>query len=180
VTVLSLRRLHHDATAPEDLSYFGGGISWWPSLIALADRERRKPAACALVAPTMLEQIYTSVVRAADGAAEIGVAFIHGDCTPYHWILHSGEVVGLIDFGEAGLGDPAWDLVVLTRWDPDELPEVLAGYDADAAFDAHVNDVYTPYAALRILIALNWLAEHGRDPSPDVSELVRFVGAAQC
>lgn len=117
---------------------------------------------------------------AAGGADETAVAFIHGDCTPYHWILQAGEVGGLIDFGEAGLGDPAWDLVVRTRWDPGELPKVLAGYEADAAFEAHVHDVYKPYSALRILIALNWLAEHGRDPSPNASKLASLVGATQC
>lgn len=175
-----LRRLHHDVIAPPNLPYFGGGPSWWPSLIALADRELRKPAARALVPPTILDEVHQSVVQAAEGAAEIGVAFIHGDCTPYHWILQAGEVAGLIDFGEAGLGDPAWDHVVLTRWDPGELPRVLAGYGADAAFEAHVHDVYRPYSALRILIALNWLAEHGRDPSPNASELARVVGVTLC
>jgi len=118
-----------------------------------------------------LDEVYRSVVHAAEGAGEIEATFIHEDCTPYHWILRDDHVAGLIGFGEAGLGDPAWDLVVLTRWDPGELPKVLAGYEADATFEAHVHDVYTTYAALRALVALNWLAEHGRDPSPNTAEL---------
>ncbi|WP_025693239.1 phosphotransferase [Paenibacillus zanthoxyli] len=38
---------------------------------------------------------------------------IHGDLAPYHIIEESNEVVGIIDFGVSGYGDPAHDVSVI-------------------------------------------------------------------
>lgn len=38
---------------------------------------------------------------------------IHGDLAPYHIIEESNKIVGVIDFGVAGIGDPAHDVSVI-------------------------------------------------------------------
>lgn len=42
-------------------------------------------------------------------------ALIHGDLTPYHLIFNkeAGKLSGIIDFGLAGIGDPAYDVGIL-------------------------------------------------------------------
>jgi aminoglycoside phosphotransferase (APT) family kinase protein len=37
---------------------------------------------------------------------------VHGDLLPGNLLLRDGRLVGLIDFAEAGVGDPACDLMV--------------------------------------------------------------------
>lgn len=40
---------------------------------------------------------------------------LHGDIEPDHVYVESGEISGLIDFGDAKLGDPVYDLVTIGR-----------------------------------------------------------------
>ena len=37
-------------------------------------------------------------------------ALIHGDLAPYHILFDGNRITGVIDFGVAGIGDPALDL----------------------------------------------------------------------
>ncbi len=39
--------------------------------------------------------------------------FIHGDLAPYHILEESNSIVGIIDFGVSGFGDPAHDVSVI-------------------------------------------------------------------
>ena len=61
---------------------------------------------------------------------------IHGDLAPYH-VLHdpeTGELTGILDFGVAGLGDPAVDLAcLLTVWGESESARLLSSYAGDVA-----------------------------------------------
>ena len=100
---------------------------------------------------------------------------LHGDCAPYHWFLDEGRVSGVIDFGDVGTGDPMQDLAVLTLWDHDRLPAVLAGYDADDALRARVRHTVRAYRVLRHLAAVAWLLDHDIDPEPTCLELERLA-----
>jgi aminoglycoside phosphotransferase (APT) family kinase protein len=171
-----LRRLHEVLRPPAALPMFGdGGPTWWQSLARTAEREVDAAGTRTLLPPGLRRHLGRLLEQAFDRDDEIRLVPIHGDCTPYHWLLRDDDVVGLIDFGESGLGEPAWDLVTLTRWDPEELPRVLDGYGASPAFAAHVHNVFMPYSTLRSLVALNWLVRHGRDASPNVFELMRVA-----
>jgi len=97
---------------------------------------------------------------------------IHGDCSPQHWLVAApGGPVRPIDLGDAGLGDPVYDLVVLTLTQPHHLPAVLDGYGADVDLRAHVAAAARGYRALRLGGEMVWLIDHGFDPSPTIPRL---------
>ncbi|MGH3648234.1 MAG: phosphotransferase, partial [Micromonosporaceae bacterium] len=87
----------------------------------------------------------------------------------------AGAEVAAIDFGDGGLGDPVWDLVVLTHWDAERLPAVLAGYRPDPATRDRLRQLYRPYQISRHLLAVEWLTDHGYDPAPTLDELTRIA-----
>ncbi|MFD1948949.1 aminoglycoside phosphotransferase family protein [Nocardioides aestuarii] len=87
-------------------------------------------------------------------------AFTHGDLQCSHvFVVEDDEVTGVLDWSEAGRGDPAYDLAVLTMGHREHLEDVLAGYGADVDLDA-----VRGWWSLRSLTAIRWLMEHGFDP----------------
>ncbi|NMP21287.1 phosphotransferase family protein [Sulfobacillus harzensis] len=60
---------------------------------------------------------------------------IHSNPGPTHTFVDpvTGEFQGLIDFGDAFVTHPAWDL---RRWTPREREALLAGYEADRTVEA--------------------------------------------
>lgn len=54
---------------------------------------------------------------------------IHGDLVQNHLLLDPSRRLGVIDFGELALGDPAWDLAVLSSYDDWVGPFMLESYD---------------------------------------------------
>jgi aminoglycoside phosphotransferase (APT) family kinase protein len=86
--------------------------------------------------------------------------FVHGDLQVAHVFVEDDEVVGVVDWSEAGRGDPTYDLAILTLGHPEHLGDVLAGYGADVDVD-----VVRAWWSLRSLTAIRWLVEHGFDPS---------------
>ena len=70
-----------------------------------------------------------------------------------------GEVVGIIDWSEAGRGDALYDLASLTVVHQEHLGDVVAGYGADVDLD-----VIRAWWSLRTLLVVRWLIDHGYDP----------------
>jgi hypothetical protein len=85
--------------------------------------------------------------------------FAHGDCQISHVFVDGDEVTGVLDWSEAGRGDPLADLATLTLGHEEHLGDVVAGYGADVDLD-----VIRGLWSLRSLLALRWLVEHGFDP----------------
>ncbi|MDH3706998.1 MAG: phosphotransferase, partial [Acidimicrobiia bacterium] len=120
----------------------------------------------------------------ADGAAlvtarltgEVNGVQIHGDCQPDHFLLDDDRrrVVGVLDFGDAGRGDPLWDIAVLTFDHADRVDAVLGGY-ADPALAERAATELTGYWALRCLTEIRWLAEHGYDNTTTRERLERLL-----
>ena len=89
-----------------------------------------------------------------------------------HDDLHSNNITWsgtmatsrIIDWGDASIGDPMWDLAVLLLDDPEHEADVLSGYGASPAFAERAR----AYRLLRHLGAINWLVEYGFDPTPSV------------
>jgi aminoglycoside phosphotransferase (APT) family kinase protein len=76
------------------------------------------------------------------------------------------EVIGVIDWSEAGRGDAMYDLASLTLGHPEHLGDVSAGYGADVDLD-----VIRAWWSLRSLTAIRWLVEHGFDPAAPGCEI---------
>ncbi len=58
---------------------------------------------------------------------------IHGDLTPYHilFLPEKGEITGVIDFGVAGLGDPALDIgTLITNYGEQFVSRIKTTYPA--------------------------------------------------
>jgi Ser/Thr protein kinase RdoA (MazF antagonist) len=119
--------------------------------------------------------IGTSVDRALDvilGSMPAGLTTIHGDCMPKHLILDDGGGAAFIDFDAAGVGDPRFDLAVLTTYAPERLDALLAGY----GIDGHdVRAGVQAYWIVRLLRSLNWLADHGYDPDAARERLIELA-----
>jgi aminoglycoside phosphotransferase (APT) family kinase protein len=86
--------------------------------------------------------------------------FTHGDLQVAHVFTDGDEITGVIDWSEAGPGDAAYDLAILTLGHQEHLGDVIAGYGAEVDLD-----VIRAWWSLRSLKAGRWLIEHGFDPS---------------
>jgi aminoglycoside phosphotransferase (APT) family kinase protein len=85
--------------------------------------------------------------------------FTHGDLQLTHVFVDGGEIVGVVDWSEAGPGDALFDLAILTLGHEEHLGDVIAGYGTDVDLD-----VIRAWWSLRSLVAARWLIEHGFDP----------------
>ncbi|GAA1274664.1 phosphotransferase [Sphaerisporangium rubeum] len=85
-------------------------------------------------------------------------AFTHGDLQIAHVFLDDDEVTGVIDWSEAGQGDPLYDLATFTLGHEEHLDDVIAGYGAGIDLG-----VIHAWWSLRSLLAVRWLVEHGFD-----------------
>lgn len=103
-----------------------GADSWEKGLRGFTDR------ILADVVPLLNRDIGTRVVEKIEvflsnpTNLEFQPVLIHGDLAPEHVMVHKGEI-GIIDFGDCGLGDPAYDV-----W-----PELMPWYHGsiDASFE---------------------------------------------
>lgn len=93
--------------------------------------------------------------------------FVHGDLQPAHIFLREdGTVSGVIDWADAGVGDPHYDLAVLTVGHSEHLEPVLEGYDRPVD-----RDLIRGFWSWRRLGSVRWMIEHGFDPTGDINAL---------
>ncbi|WP_221329033.1 phosphotransferase [Actinoplanes sp. L3-i22] len=85
--------------------------------------------------------------------------FTHGDLQITHIFTDGDRVTGVLDWSEAGRGDPMFDLATLTLGHEDRLADVLAGYGPGSDLAA-----IRAWWSLRSLLNVRWLAGHGFDP----------------
>ncbi|HEX2419641.1 MAG TPA: aminoglycoside phosphotransferase family protein [Micromonosporaceae bacterium] len=171
----TLCRLHHDA-APDGVPGFGGSDDWcgWFQGWLPEARQRTRE-----LLPVPVAERLSRVLEA--GYAMLGAPpkrLLHGDCTSIHWRIRDDGVAGMLDLGDACVGDPVWDLVVLTHWDAQRLPVVLDGYRAGPELRERVHRLFQPYRVTRHLLAVDWLLGHGYDPGPTIRELTRLANDA--
>ena len=86
-------------------------------------------------------------------------AFTHGDLQISHVFVDGDEITGVLDWSEAGQGDPLYDLATLTLGHEERLGDLVAGYGIDVDLD-----VIRGWWSLRSLLGIRWLIEHGFDP----------------
>ncbi|MFF4398628.1 phosphotransferase family protein [Streptomyces sp. NPDC001480] len=85
--------------------------------------------------------------------------FTHGDFQITHVFVDGDEITDIIDWSEAGQGDALFDLATLTLGHEEHLGDVVAGCGTDVDLD-----VIRAWWALRSLLGVRWLVEHGFDP----------------
>ena len=85
--------------------------------------------------------------------------FTHGDLQVAHVFVDGDEVTGVLDWSEAGPGDPLDDLATLTLGHEEHLADVLEGYGGEVDLD-----VIRGWWSRRSLLVIRWLMEHGFDP----------------
>ncbi len=164
----TLRRLHDHATT-DGVTAPAGSNDWFHGFLPRARRRIRE------LCPA---DIAAGLCGVLDVGADDDVSpgcLLHGDSASIHWRIGGDGAAGMLDFGDAGVGDPVWDLVVLTHWDEARLPAVLDGYRADSPLRARVRRLYEPYRVVRHLLAVDWLVDHGYDPAATLRELSRIA-----
>ena len=101
--------------------------------------------------------------------------FTHGDPQPAHVFVDDHDaVVGVIDWADAGRGDPLSDLAILTVGFEERLADVVRGY-GDPMVEADL-DVIRGHWAARRLRSVRWMIEHGFDATGDVAALLLMAG----
>jgi aminoglycoside phosphotransferase (APT) family kinase protein len=146
----AVRRLH-DARPPP-----------WPGK-TLAELEGRLDGECtwlltAGVLPKKLIVRNREIAKAA--LRPWTTVFAHGDLQLTHVFVEGDEITGVVDWSEAGPGDPLYDLAILTLGHEERLGEVIDGYGSGVDMD-----VIRAWWSWRSLVAIRWLVEHGFDPS---------------
>ena len=173
-----LARLGEPSTAPSAAWNAAGAVARrlhdaplppWPSRRRGLDRAAILDGECAwLVSNDVLPADVVSRNRefAAAALPPRAPVFAHGDLHVAHVFVDGDEITGVLDWSEAGQGDPMYDLACLTLGHREHLGDVVAGYGAEV--DA---DVIRGWWSLRSLTAIRWLLEHGFDPSAPGCEM---------
>ncbi len=106
-------------------------------------------------------------------------AFTHGDLQVSHVFVKDDVLTGVLDWSEAGQGDPLYDVALLTLGHEQHLADVIAGYGTDVDLD-----VIHGYWSKRGLLSIWWLAAHGLDPFVPGAEVdvlrARNVRSGRC
>ncbi|HLN06624.1 MAG TPA: phosphotransferase, partial [Acidimicrobiales bacterium] len=171
-----LRILHMEPQRLDLPRFHRGGGTWLDCCQQSLVEEIRWGNSAGFLSDGAAESLRESGLASLDLDEEPRLTFIHGDLQPDQVLLRrpEGRVAAFLDFGDAGAGDPAWDLVVLSIHDPDRLAILLDGYRAIAKFAEHVEQVRLAYRLLRHLSVASRLAEHELDPQPEVQMALRL------
>ncbi|WP_107115884.1 aminoglycoside phosphotransferase family protein [Streptomyces globisporus] len=148
----AIRKLH-DAPLPPRVGRAGRGVG---ELATELDAE------CALLVANglMPADLVTRNRQVAEAALRPWTpAFTHGDLQIAHIFVEGDAVTGIIDWSEAGWGDALYDLATFTLGNEEHLDDVLVGYGGDIDLE-----VIRGWWAVRSLLAVRWLIEHGFDP----------------
>ncbi len=99
--------------------------------VALAERLSHPVARAAVESASL--RVRRALERAADVQPFVGPPrWLHGDLHPANLIWRDGNLVGIIDFGDLGAGDPACDLAgCFLAFEGEELEASLEAYRAD-------------------------------------------------
>ncbi|HEY5070537.1 MAG TPA: aminoglycoside phosphotransferase family protein [Caulobacteraceae bacterium] len=142
-------------------------------------RERRAVVAKVVDAALLerMDRFYDQLAAAKPPPREL---LIHGDVTDDHLLLAAGgeRLAGLIDFGDACVGDPAYDLAYFFAYGEDTARHLVARYDppgADRTILDRARRQFTRYCIDQL-----WWGAMGSvavDTETVVAELVRLLAA---
>jgi len=139
-----LRRLH-DMRLPgfgwlaeaswDERSDFALMHSSWLDFLQGIVGDTRRLADRSVVAPPVAEAAAAALdAHAAALAAVAGGSLCHGDLKAAHILVEADRLAGVIDWGDAVVGDPLWDIARFAhRADAGAVALLLAGYDPERA-----------------------------------------------
>jgi aminoglycoside phosphotransferase (APT) family kinase protein len=166
-------RTLHEGGVPDAVSLYSGGSGTWNEMfLSLLEQELKAAVTMNLVTEVAAGKLFTHAAETLSRLGEPRPVLIHGDLQARH-VLVSGDRVHLVDFGDTGWGDAVFDLVVLTHWYPQRLPEVLEGYRAGPDIRARLDELFKPYSLWRHLFVARWYTENGFDPARSRAEAAR-------
>jgi aminoglycoside 2''-phosphotransferase len=91
------------------------------------DFERRGPYMAGRIDRRLIDAMACFFAAWSD-ESDVAQRVVHGDLVQNHMLLDRDNRVGILDFGEASLGDPAWDFAILGSYAPWVGPFMLARY----------------------------------------------------
>ena len=172
-----LRHLHEVAWPPAAGPATWSGRAWGEHFRAWADHEIGTLAARGAL-PGPVGRAMHAVLRRAFAHLDVTAPrLLHGDCQPDHFLLAAApaRLAGVVDFGDAVLGDPLWDLVVLTLDSPALEGAVRRGYGADDETFDRPDGLPDAYRLIRHLGSASWMHEHGLPDVPDLAAAQRLL-----
>lgn len=120
-----------------------------------------------LLAAGVIDQAVSHSVSAAYQARASQIVFdgpgrlLHGDLKLPHIFAADGHYVGLIDWGDASVGDPLFDLARFSMGDADSLRSLLIGYGLEST--AATETIFALYRMVWNTRALRYEHEAGGD-----------------
>lgn len=167
-----LRKLH-SIPATARIRPFSRSDGTWSSLCARYTDEVRIFAEFGLMNSSMTERLREILIGAFANSREPQMTMIHGDFQELHVLLNPStkEVSGLLDLADSGLGDPLWDIAVLTSRSISCTKDVLHGYDADDALMERASKIIPAYRVVRWMGEVRWRLLQKNDISFQIAQL---------
>ncbi|MEE6179658.1 HAD-IA family hydrolase [Mycobacterium sp. 050134] len=167
-------RALHDCPIPPDMAMFcEGGVHWRSHVDHRIATECKDAVARGLLNQHESDAVRRYSMRVLAAAGPASAVLLHGDLQARHLLAHRNQII-LIDFGDAGWGDPAMDLVVLTHLDPQRIEDVLDGYGADKYLRERVAQLGPLYSLWRNLFVSRWYFDNAFEQHRN-SELARHI-----
>jgi aminoglycoside phosphotransferase (APT) family kinase protein len=158
----AVRRLHEielpgfgslaDATWNQQGEFTLPHGSWLGFLRSISSDTRRLADRCAL-APAVADAVDASLETHAEALAAVVGSLCHGDLKANHIFVDADRLAGVIDWGDAVVGDPFWELARYAhRGDALSLSLLLRGYDPEGSMAGDIAWRIPLYGVLWMLV----------------------------
>jgi aminoglycoside phosphotransferase (APT) family kinase protein len=173
----AVRRLHEvklpgfgplaDATWDQRDGFTMHCPSWFEFLTGICNDTRRLAESCA-IASFVADAVETAMQAHADELTKATTGSLcHGDLKANHIFVEHGALTGVIDWGDAVVGDPCWEVARYAhRGDAESLSLLLRGYDPDGSMADELAWRIPLYSVLWLLV--DAVVDHRLGVSVDV------------
>lgn len=175
-----LRRLHSLPRAGH-LRPFSGSDGSWAGLRRRYLSEVDVFAGFELLNDDLTHRLRELVASGLAADPEPQMTVTHGDFQQSHVLLnpYARDVTGLLDLADAGLGDPLWDIAVLTSIGDACTRDILRGYEANDALMERAAGTLPAYRVVRWMGEVRWRRVHGVEISWQLGQLVAAANAKE-
>lgn len=174
----ALRAVHQVPAPPQIGPFAHTGTLLSEFLTNWTTTETSRAREAALLLTHRLDQVERALTDTFSTITEPDRAcLLHGDYQPDHILTdqHRTRLLAVLDLGDASVGNPLWDLAVLTAHHPHRLADVLAGYEPSDSLRNRINQHIKTFQQLRHLGAANWLHTHRLNPTTELASLTRAM-----